>query len=81
MTLTIKTHPPEKLLAALDADPHAGAQGGLEAVRGAGDGPRLEVLVAIPRPRGGAELRVASARLRRPRHILHMPIYVNYLSL
>ena len=40
----------EHLLAALDTDPHAGAQGGLEAVCGAGHCPRLEVMVAIPRP-------------------------------
>ena len=40
----------EHLLAALDTDPHAGAQGRLEAVRGAGDGPRLEVMVAVSRP-------------------------------
>ena len=40
----------EHLLAALDTDPHAGAQGGLEAVRGTGHGPRLEVMVTISRP-------------------------------
>ena len=39
----------EHLLAALDTDPHAGAQGGLEAVRGAGDCPRLEVMVTVSR--------------------------------
>ena len=43
-------HLAEHLLAALDADPHAGAQGGPEALGGAGHGPRLEVMVTIPRP-------------------------------
>ena len=40
----------EHLLAALDTDPHTGAQRGLEAVRGACDCPRLEVMVTITRP-------------------------------